>query len=132
MTKWCIWVHVCTWIIDSWLFTNNFISPIASKHLLNQFYNSQPPKDGKNYILAYTRYLISLVQRQENYDLGKTRISICRISRHMRPDDSLNQILGHWTLIFAYYFTVYVISFIDIVIQLRVVTIGCSIHSIFG
>ena len=63
----------------------NFISPIASKHLLNQFYYSQPQQDGKNYILAYTRYLISLVQRQENYDLGKTRISICRISRHMRP-----------------------------------------------
>ena len=74
--------------MDSWLLTNNFISPIASKYLLNQFYNSQPQKDGTNYILAYTRHLISLVQRQENYDLGKTRISICRTSRHMRPDNN--------------------------------------------
>ena len=54
-------------------------------HLLNQYYNSQPKTHGNNYILAYTRLLISLVQRQENYDLAKTRIFIGLKSIHMRP-----------------------------------------------
>ena len=30
----CLLIQMSTWIIDSWLFANNFISPIASKHLL--------------------------------------------------------------------------------------------------
>ena len=79
VTKWCI--HCMSRCL--------YISPIASKHLLNQYYNSQPKTHGTNYILAYTRLLSSLVQRQENYDLAKIRISIGLISRHMRPDYGL-------------------------------------------
>ena len=47
MTKWCICVHLCTWIIDPGLLANNFISPNALKDLINQYYNSQSKTYGK-------------------------------------------------------------------------------------